>query len=190
LEHDGRQQSQNRDAQPWVPEDVEAVHCAPEDDPDDDPLELEVLDPPELLDPPDEVLDPAEPLDPDEVLELLEKPLELAEEPLDAPDPLLEAPLAPLLLPTPPLECPESERPPSDVPELSREPLSALSPASSPGLSEPDVAHPEAMPALNPRRRTTRMIRGMSDMVLARTGGNAPKERRPSPLAKAHVLAG
>jgi len=36
FEHDGRQQSQNRDAQPCVPEDVDAVHCAPEDDPDDE----------------------------------------------------------------------------------------------------------------------------------------------------------
>jgi hypothetical protein len=26
LEHEGRQQSQNRDAQPWVPEDVDALH--------------------------------------------------------------------------------------------------------------------------------------------------------------------
>lgn len=110
MEHDGRQQSQNRDAQPEVPEDVDAVHCGPEDDPDDDPLELP--DPPELLDPPDDVLDPLEPPDPDEVLELPEELLELAETPLDVLDAPLEPPLLPLLLPPPLLEFPESEPPP------------------------------------------------------------------------------
>jgi hypothetical protein len=212
LEHDGRQQSQNRDAQPCVPEDVDAVHCGPEDDPDDDPLELPELLDPELLDPPDEVLDPLELLDPDDVLEPLEEPLELAEEPLDVLNPLLEPPLLPLLLPLLLLECPESECPASNAPALASErtsafePASALGPPSSPGLPVSDVPHADATPALNPTRQTTRKIRGMPVVEVSRSGfehggrarildivgldeGKQPKERRPPPTAKAHILA-
>jgi hypothetical protein len=138
FEHDGRQQSQNRDAQPAVPDAV-AVHIAPEDDPDDDAPELPV---PEL--------------------EPLEEPLELVDDPLDEPDPdpLLEPLLLPLLLPLPLLECPESAWPPSDPPELLPTPPElppeppSLGPPSSPGACESVVPHAEATAVPNPITHT------------------------------------
>ena len=184
------------------------MHCGPEEEPDDDPPELlELL---ELVDPPEELLDPLEPLDPDEELEPLDEPLELAAKPPNELDPLLELrlpPLLPLLLLPPLLGCPESECPPSDALASAPKPPSTLGPPSSPGLPVSAEAHAEAMPALSPTRQTTRRIRRMLavevarsgfedggwrmvlDMVLAWTIGKALRERRPPPPAKAHVLA-
>jgi hypothetical protein len=165
LEHEGRQQSQNRDAHPCVPDEVDPLHVAPEEDPDDDPLEP--LDP---LDEPLELLDPLELREP----ELLDaKPLELEVPVLASWDPADD----PLLDAVPPLDDPvDDPRPDDDPPAPEPDPLEAEAsfppPASSagpvPGSPQATIAATAAAPAKTMMRLEleTERWQGVSTVVL------------------------